>query len=60
MCCAGTEATATDRSVVQRSPTDSVCVCVCVRARACVCVIKRNNNPLHIQWEGNRGQTKDV
>jgi hypothetical protein len=31
-----------------------VCVCVCV----CLSVIRCNNNPLHLQWVGRRGQTK--
>jgi hypothetical protein len=50
--CAGVEATAKDRSLVQRSPSDSVCV----RERE----IKRNSSPLHLQWENKRGQTTNI
>jgi hypothetical protein len=45
MCCQG-EATASDRSLVQRSSTE--CVCVYVGVCVCVCVslrvIRRNDN----------------
>ena len=49
--CSQVVVSATDRSLVQRSPTDSVCVCVCVCvcARARFIVIWRNNNPLHLR-----------
>jgi len=29
-----------------------------VRAHVLLCVIRCNNNPLHFQWVGRRGQTK--
>ena len=42
---------ATGGSLVQRSPTEcGVCVSLSV--------IRCNNNPLHLQWVGRRGQTK--
>jgi hypothetical protein len=40
------------RSLVQRSLTESVCVCVSLS------MIRCNNNPLHLQLLGRRGQTK--
>jgi len=50
------EVSATDRSLVQRSPTDFVCVCVCV----CVLlnVIRCNYNPLNLQRVDIRGKLR--
>jgi hypothetical protein len=42
------EVSVTDRSLVQRSPTEYVSFSV----------IRCNSNPLHLQWVGRRGQTK--
>jgi hypothetical protein len=38
--------------------SNRVCVCVCVCVCVSLSVIKCNNNPLHVQWLGGRGQTK--
>jgi hypothetical protein len=50
--CCQVEVSATGRSLVQRNPIECVCVCVSLN------VIKRNNNPVHLQSVGRRGQTK--
>jgi hypothetical protein len=34
------------------------CVCVCVCLCASPCVIRHNNNPVHLQRVGRRGQSK--
>ena len=44
---------ATGRSLVQRSATDSVCVCVSLS------VIRCNNNLVHLHGVGRRGHTKE-
>ena len=48
------------RSHIQGNPTARarVCVFVCVCACVSLILIKCNNNPLHLQWVGRRGQTK--
>jgi hypothetical protein len=46
--CCQVEVSVTGRSLVQRSPTD------CVSPS----VIRYNNNPLHLQWVGRKGQVK--
>ena len=45
-----------DRPILRSGESHPVCVCVCV----CVSlnVVWRNNNPLHLQRVGTRGQTK--
>jgi len=48
------EVSATDRSLVQRSPTDFVCVCVCVLLN----VIRCNYNPLNLQRVDIRGKLR--
>jgi len=47
--CCQVEGSATGRSLVQRSPTE----CVSLN------VINCNNNALHLQWVGRRGQNKN-
>jgi hypothetical protein len=48
------EVSATIWSLVQRRPAECVCVCVCVSLG----VIRCNNNGIHLQWLGRRGQAR--
>jgi hypothetical protein len=59
--CCQVEVSATDRSLVQRSPTDRPrdCVCVCVGGGMVLSAIICNSKPLHLQRVGRRGQTKN-
>ena len=56
--CCQVVVSATDLSLVQRSPTECVCVCVCV----CVCIllnaIRCNNNPPNLQRVDTRGRLR--
>jgi hypothetical protein len=48
--CSQVEVFATGLSLVQRSPTECVCMSLSV--------IRCNNNPVHLQRAGTRGQAK--